>query len=248
MLRLIQENEQAITYDGWQGVSDIRASGGGYRISSTRNDTMTFTFQGSAVRLVMLRANNLGQLQVKIDGVNRGTIDLFKKRRQYGFSKLYDNLGDKKHKLVVTVLASQHPKSKGNGVVIDALQVGESRTEQDSPSLVWNKWKNKVSNAASETSYRFAPRGSVSLTIEGTSVQWLTAKGPAYGQADVYIDGVQQGSRIDLYAPAQAFRVPLAFSNLAAGHHTIEIRAARSKNPASTGKAIVIDGFLIPAP
>lgn len=248
MLRLIQENEQSVTYDGWQGVSDSKASGGGYRISRTRNDTMTFTFRGSAVRLVMLRANDLGHLQVKIDGVDRGTIDLFKKKRQYGFSKLYDNLGDKKHKLVVTVLASKHPKSVGTGVVIDALEVGVARTEQDSRSLIWNKWKNKGSSAASGTSYRFAPRGSVSLTMGGTSVQWLTATGPAYGQADVYIDGVLQGSRIDLYAPGQTFQVPIAFSNLSAGPHTIQIRAAGSKNPASTGNAIVVDGFRVPAP
>lgn len=208
---------------------------------------MMFKFRGAAVRLVMMRADDLGQLRVQIDGIDKGTIDLFKKNRVYEFSRLFDNLGDKKHKLLVTVLGSKKSKSKGAGIVIDALQVAEKRSQETDRPLIWNKWKNKNAAQAAGGAFRYSGKGSVSVTFEGTSVQWLTAHGPGYGQADVFINGVQQGSRLDLYAPVQQWQVPVEFSGLPWGTHTIEIRATGARNVASTGNVIVVDGFLIPA-
>ena len=63
--------------------------------------------------------------------------------------------------------------------------------DDTSPKVAYDSWAE-----AAATSKNGA---SVSLTFTGTSIQWTTATGPAFGMARVVIDGVNEGT-LDLYA------------------------------------------------
>jgi hypothetical protein len=86
---------------------------------------------------------------------------------------------------------------------------------------------------------------SATLTFSGTSVSWVTSKGPGRGKAEVWLDGVKRAT-IDLYTPtARNRQVVFARNGLAAGNHTIEIRPLGTKNAASTGTGVVLDAIVV---
>ncbi len=78
----------------------------------------------------------------------------------------------------------------------------------------------------------------------GVGVNWVTAKGPAYGQAKVLIDGIDKGN-VDLYAAAPQWNTVQSYTGLSEGTHTIEIRALGTKHAASAGTTVIIDAFQV---
>ena len=83
-----------------------------------------------------------------------------------------------------------------------------------------------------------------SVTFTGTRIDWITAKGKAYGKVSVTIDGVAKGT-VDLYAAATAWKSQVSYSGLAAGTHTMVIQVLGLKNIAATGTKVVVDGFKV---
>ncbi len=72
--------------------------------------------------------------------------------------------------------------------------------------------------------------------MSGTSVTWVTAKGPAMGWARVYIDSVDKGVVI-LFALTPQWKVPITFSGLSAGPHVVEVEVV----PGTA--TVVVDAF-----
>ena len=239
----IENTSPYVMYGGWKGVPDANASGGSYRVNTGTGQVLSLNFTGTSVQVIALRDKNLGIFQVKIDGVDKGTVDLYNASRQYGFTQTYSNLANKPHTLLIKVLGTKNAASTGVGVAIDAFQVGAARYEQDANAVTLNYWKQVAASGPSGGSYRQGNGGAVQFTFTGTSITWLTAKGPAYGQADIYIDGKLNGARRDLYASAVQWQVPITISNLTNAKHTIKIQATGTKNASSTGAQIVMDAF-----
>ena len=78
----------------------------------------------------------------------------------------------------------------------------------------------------------------------GTGVKWIGAKSNNYGKANVYIDGVLQGSNIDCYNSTKLYQQVLyTKTGLASGTHTIKVVVNGTKNASSTGYYIAIDAF-----
>ena len=84
------------------------------------------------------------------------------------------------------------------------------------------------------------------MTFTGTSIDWTTTKGKAYGKASVKIDGVSRApstctSRPRRGSPSSAFagcpRVP----------HTMVIQVLGQKNASATSNKVVVDGFIVHA-
>jgi hypothetical protein len=83
---------------------------------------------------------------------------------------------------------------------------------------------------------------SVSITFRGNQVRLTGRVDQSGGQADVFIDGVQQRSFIDCWNPDTRGRQLLYYKNgLASGEHTLEIVARGMSNPYSKGKQVYID-------
>jgi bacillopeptidase F len=77
----------------------------------------------------------------------------------------------------------------------------------------------------------------------GTSVTWLSRKGPSQGIAAVYIDGASRGT-VDLYAASWA-AFSMSYNGLASKAHTVKIVVTGRKNAASAQSNITIDGFRV---
>jgi hypothetical protein len=74
-------------------------------------------------------------------------------------------------------------------------------------------------------------------------VVWIGTKGPDRGIATVTVDGVTQ--TVDLYAPTvQPAQVVFASNGLRGGaQHTVQVTSTGTKNAASTGVRVDLDGF-----
>ncbi|MCL4499420.1 MAG: S8 family serine peptidase [Chloroflexi bacterium] len=84
---------------------------------------------------------------------------------------------------------------------------------------------------------------SATLSLNGTSVNWVAHKGPDQGIATVYLDGASKGD-VDLYSVYDNWQVlAIRESGLANTTHTIEIVVKGAKNAASTGSSVSVDAF-----
>ena len=80
--------------------------------------------------------------------------------------------------------------------------------------------------------------------FDGVTFDWVTARGPAYGKAAIYVDGVLKKT-VDLYSASQQWQYKVTIAGLPYGSHTVLIKALGTKNPASRGTGVVSDGFVI---
>jgi hypothetical protein len=243
-LTIVEDNDRQVQFEGWRGVSDPNANGGAYRMSKKKNDRVTLRFDGSDVTWLTVHGPDQGKARILIDGVNLGIIDLYNPTVQWNAQHTFSGLADKSHTLVVRVLGTKGASSKDTNVVVDEFDVGGAATLANDPSVQYNSWIGVSEPNASGGTYRYSiKKGAVaSLTFTGTSIDWVTALGPAYGQAQVFIDGMSCGT-VDLYAPSQQWQVKKSYTVLGAGAHTIRIQVLGTKNVAATGKAVLVDAF-----
>jgi oligopeptide transport system substrate-binding protein len=246
-LTTIENDDNHIRYNGWRGIDDPAANGGSIRVSNIAYDTATFAFDGTSVDWITRKAPDQGKATVKIDGVSKGTFDLYAKTAQPNFKQTFDNLANGSHKLVVKVLHTKNTNATGFDVVVDAFGVGGGTTQDDDADVKYDTWSGGTNASASGGDYRLssANTATASFTFVGSNVDWITTKGPSYGLAAVLIDSKSSGT-YDLYQAGEQWKVAITFSGLAYGKHTIQIKPLAMKNAASTGTAIVVDAFYGP--
>jgi hypothetical protein len=116
--------------------------------------------------------------------------------------------------------------------------------QENSPKVQYDTWAGMTSASASGGSYRASGTlGAVAtLAFSGDGITWVSAKGPAMGQAEVWIDSALKET-VDLYAPSAQWRVPFIYNGLGAGTHTIKIKVLGTKYINSNGATIVVDAF-----
>ncbi len=99
-------------------------------------------------------------------------------------------------------------------------------------------------SGGSQTSVGYGGR-SASFSFTGTSVKWITSRGPDYGKTAVYLDGTRV-KVYDGYASATSHKVVgFSRSNLADKRHTIKIADTGQKDAAATGRYTGIDAFVV---
>lgn len=241
-----QESDVAAFFDGWTGTLDPSASGGAYRSSSAKGGTASLHFTGSSVAWITRKGPDQGIASVTIDGVTRGSFDLYSLTPHDQVSELFSALSSAAHTVVIRVTGGKDTASTGSSVAVDAFVVGPKTTQESSTSVTYDKWVGKSSPSAGGGAYRVNGQAGAScgLTFTGTSVEWVTATGPAYGEAAVLIDGVSEGT-VDLYSATVHWQVVEAYQGLASGTHTLVVKALGTKNASSTGIKIVVDAFVV---
>ncbi len=117
--------------------------------------------------------------------------------------------------------------------------------QEDALEASYGSWQGMTDGIASGGAYRVSqtPDETVTFKFTGTSIRWITRKGPDQGQAQVSIDGVNRGI-VDLYSATTA-RFGKVYNGLPNGAHTIVVKVLGTKNAASTGNNVVIDGFAV---
>ena len=244
---LLENAHPFVQYDGWRGFKSASASGGYYRMSNVTGDTVSYTFTGTSLKWITRKGPNMGKALVTIDGVSKGTYDLYSSTVRWKQQLLFGGLGNARHTVVIHVTGTKNASATGANVALDGFLVGSSTTPlQESVLKVrYGKWRGTKQTAASGDSCRSnGTLGSVArFRFNGTSVKFVTARGPRYGKVDVLIDGVLRSSNLDLYAAMQQWQYGLQYSGLSNANHTIEIRPTHTKNASSSGYGVVVDAF-----
>jgi hypothetical protein len=141
----------------------------------------------------------------------------------------------------ITNATSTHGSDSASmGVVVSAtVGEGDSRVSYDG-------WRGVRDAAASGGSYRLArfSTAPAKLRFSGTAVTYVAQAGPNRGIAQVKVDGKKQ--LVDLYAATPRQR-SVTVGNLAASAHRISVAATGTKRPASTGRGVTVDEFVVGA-
>lgn len=118
-----QDSSSNVTYDAWKGATSTSASGGTYRSDGKAKATSTLTFTGTGVTWVTATSPSAGKATVTIDGVNKGTVDLYTPTVHWQVAESYIGLSFGPHTTVVRVLGTKNTASVGTQVVVDAFVV-----------------------------------------------------------------------------------------------------------------------------
>ena len=237
-----RSEESAVTFDGWAPFSD---ASGTYRSSKVTGNTAQFSFTGTGVTWLTKKGPTSGNASVSIDGVAKGTFDLYASTAQSS-TVSFTGLAATAHKVLIKVLGTRDASATDYRVAVDGFTVGTTTTQENSAKVLYETWKGVTATAASGGSYRMAKAAgrTASFSFTGIGVDWITYTGPAWGKASVTIDGVSKGT-IDLYAATTHAQSAESFSGLTSGSHTITVKVLGTKNAAATSTAVSVDAFVV---
>jgi hypothetical protein len=244
---------------GWTQGDTARAwSGGTAAVSTTGGAQATFTFTGTSVRWIGLRGPQTGIARVFLDGSFQTQVDTYSPNEIQAPVLSVTDLAPAGHTLTIEV-AGRNPAASSNLIVVDAFDVGSRFEERDrsvvytgdwfAPNAVrsWDTtsdWSGTTANSGPGTA-ALALRGvaAAEFTFTGTSVKWISRRGPSDGLADVYLDGVF-AAQVNLSSATQALQVPVFDSGPLAtpGPHTLKIAVS------SQDTFVAVDAFDVTLP
>lgn len=245
--QIFQDSDFSIPFDGWIGFGSLNANGGAFRFSNNTNHTVTYKFNATSIKWITYKGPNQGKALVTIDGVSKGTFDLYNATSLWNQQILFSGLASAAHTIVIKVTGTKNASATDYNVVVDGFLEGTSTkvVQENSLAIQYNKWVGKKQAAASGGSYRV--NGTLSANIdfhfEGTSIAFVSARGPGYGKVNIYIDDQLVRSNLDLYAPIQQWQYKVGVTGLSNGPHIIDILPTHTKNASSNGYGIVLDAF-----
>lgn len=242
-----EDSDVGVRWSGWAGRFVGDALGGADRASRAPGAAATFASPATrTVTWVTRQGPTMGKAQVLVDGKAKATVDLY--ARNYARKVVtLTGLAPRTHQVRVVVTGRRNAASRGTWVVTDAFatRVGTDTRQEHASQVGLGSWRTLRRPSANGGSVRWSDRSDAraSMTFRGGRVQLVTARGPAYGKVRVVVDGV--GRTVDLYSATRVWRVPIAFTGLGAGSHTITVSPLGTKNRRSTGRAVVIDAFVV---
>lgn len=249
-LNTIHDTSYNIAYDFWVGLPDPHAFGRGLRCAARKDETIAFAVPQNAVKLSLLfyRGPNQGKARVIMDGVAVETLDLFRNAEQYQF--VYDvpiANPNQNHQVKIVVLREKRNASSGYQVCFDGFRFNNKPVDDTYFGIRYSAWAGAANGRAVAEAYRIATiaNSSISFEIGGSEFDWVTARGPKYGLADIYVDD-QLVMTVDLYFRALQWDYSIHLQNLGGGGHTIKIVVRGEHNPLSGGDGVVFDGFRVP--
>lgn len=274
----VEESDPSVSRSGtWTSApSSLAWSGGSAVQSNVAGSTISFTFDGTAVRWIGSRGRNMGQPIVRIDGGAPIPVNLYELPYQEARTTvitLYD-LTPGQHTLTIEV-----PAGTNNLVVVDAFEIDPglviSRLQDTDPRIMptgrdsnpggkytagWTRseggngepWSgNGAANPPDlpVTAHEAQAAGeTVTLPFRGTGITWVGYRGPDAGIATVQIDGGAPVT-VDLYSPSALYQAEsFTVSGLADTNHTITITATGQRNAAATAARVVVDAFDVMTP
>jgi hypothetical protein len=120
--------------------------------------------------------------------------------------------------------------------------------DDDEAAVVYaGTWTNNLlSYAWGGTAYRSGSAGATAtVTFTGTSLGWVTTLANDRGIATISVDG-GPAIQVDLYrAQFMGRRFAWVVNGLTPGSHTVVITVTGTKNPASSGFRVEVDGFAV---
>lgn len=266
----MEESDASVTLAGaWAQADPLYGwSGGKAMQSATADATATFTFTGTSVRWIGRRSRDSGIALVSIDGGRPRRVDLFSRTREMRTPviTIYD-LRPGQHTLTIQVTGTKHPDSDSSAIVVDAFEVEPqilSHYQESDPDATYSgaweddksrfRWSGccvRTSNepeAVGGARLTEAAGAKVTFKFRGTSIAFISYRGPDAGIASVQVDG-GEAVDIDLYAPEPKVQeVVFSKAGLADANHTLTVTATGQKNAAATAANVVVDAFDVTVP
>jgi len=245
-----QETDPDLLYLGaWVNQPASPASGGSFRyLDSAGSCTVKLT--GTSVSWIGKKKATYGIARVTLDGVDKGTVDLYSATELYGqLCWQSGTLSSGEHTLSIAWTGSKNSKATDHNVSVDALQILGSiapactRVQQSDTHLTYaGTWSTFTASGASGGSYVRANRtgASVTVTFKGAFLAWIATKGTTLGKAYVSLDNGTAKS-VNLAASAVAYQQRVWNTGLlSSGVHTVKIWWESGK---AAGKYISVDAI-----
>jgi len=121
-----EENDIGMVYsDGWSRQVDNRASGSYYQQTTKAGSEASLTFYGTGIKIYSVGVTNGGIAEVYIDGVLKGSFDLYRSSNQYNIM-VWQNEGPLDlgvHEVVIRNTNNKNPNSSGTRLIVDYIEV-----------------------------------------------------------------------------------------------------------------------------
>jgi len=218
--------------------------GGSYRWERRGSSSISFDFRGGSVTLFTVEGRGMGKARISIDGEAVRTIDGYAPRFRSGVRHRFTGLGSGPHRLTIVPLGKKRPGATDRRVSVDALRWGGRLHPDPKPEAV--SWARVDDPGASAGGYVVsdAPGAEAELAFSGTSLTLNALRGPARGQAEIWVDG-RLVRTIDLYAADRRYASILVASGLAEGPHIARVVVLGTHRRASEGSGVAIDRWVV---
>ena len=237
-----QESSPAAVY-GWAKVKATKALGHSYLVENGKGAAVTVAFTGRTVTWLTTTGPTQGLAQVYVDGVRKAKVNNWSAATHWQVARTIKGLKAGNHRLKIVVTGRKgNTKGTGTDVVMDGVKVGK-KLGRNAPVFTW---RHVSATTASAGGYAVSAKkgATASFTFRGTSVSWVSAKGPTMGKAQVYVDGVLKGT-LDNYAKRNGSGLKRTFTGLADKVHTVKVVATGTKRKTSKGTSVVVDRWLV---
>jgi len=227
----------------WGTRDDARAMGGSYRWERRVGASITFGFSGPAVTLWTIAGPTFGRARIEIDGAYRTTIDRY--RPSFAVvPRTFTGSGRGAHTIQVSIVAPGpgHPGAVGTGV--DAI--ADVDGTRPSPAGAAARWGAETAASAAGGRYVASSVAGARATFRfrGPAVTIITATGPRFGRAEIWVDGTLE-RRIDLSAATTTFGAARTVGGLTDRVHTVKVVVLGRPGKTGSGTAVAVDGWTV---
>jgi SpoIID/LytB domain protein len=252
-LNRYQQNDGNLAYIGtWTPTSATGASSGSHRYANSAG-SCTVSFYGTYLAWQGKKGPTYGKARLTLDGVDKGMVDLYNGTITFGKVWETDTLEKTTHTLKIAWTGERNPLATNTNISVDAFDINGnivqapkvSRVEQSDSRLYYTgKWTVGSATAASGGSHRYTNvAGSCTVSLNGTYLAWYGKRSPSYGNARVYVDGVDTGT-VDLYSSTEVYGKVWDVT-LSSGVHNVTIAWTGTTNHSGGGTNVSVDAFEI---
>jgi hypothetical protein len=253
-------------FNDWTTSYSGSASSGSYLSAAAPGSSVNVTFNGNYCAWIAKKGPGCGKALVVLDDGTPGewstTVDLYAASYDRYKQKVYNTgyLTNGPHTLSIYWIGQKNTYATSTRINVDAFDVYPDslpdaldpaypipwRYDQTDSRFTWLGWWGTMADPYSSggsfasTSLKDA---AVVLRFYGTGFTLLGKVGPAYGLAQVQIDGSGVWTDIDFYRAATGSKVGVYTSTLTLGDHAVIIKCKGEASPGHTGKAVSLDAL-----
>lgn len=247
-----EQNAPGLRYSGaWTRSSSGSASKGSFVFADSAGASLTFDFIGTYCALLAKTSNRYGKAKVTIDD-STSTVDFYSKDPVWSHIVWETKtLPFGAHTVTISWTGKKAKGAKDTNVNVDAIEIVGAivgyHPQNDERIAYSGKWKTVENESASGGSFALTKTSgaSVSVSFTGVQVDWFAKAGPAYGKAQVTVDGGEP-VMVDLFSEDELWRQRVWTSGrMEMGPHVVKIKWTGTKNPSATDTYINVDGFEI---
>lgn len=234
----------------WDDYGHANYSGGVTMAAKWAGNSMTYTFTGTQLDIIMLKHTNRGKFKIYMDGSYVGEYDAYSPTAAFqavGYTQSWATEGT--HTLKIEVSGA-----KGAGtdtwIDVDAFDITSGGVVTRQESIVgrwfgtWDGYRHANYSGGSTMASK-ETGATCTYTFTGSKIEWIALKVFNRGRADVYIDNVLQGT-VDCYSPTFDWQSVVYSKDFGAtGTHTIKIVVKGTKNASSSDYWVDVDAFRV---